>query len=445
MEKTHHIIIAGAGPAGAIAALGLARLNYQVTVISKPRTFDSCEGISERVVQALRAQSAHHTLNSIPAPSPRSVHWNGAHSLANTERLIARRVFDESLQKDLLQAGVSILEGQLVSWRELTANIEVEVQTNGEPVSLCGDFFVDARGRSASAKGKERLKGPETLSLLLKWQTSPGQQKSMAASLADGWAWLARLDDGQCYTQMTLSNTHRNLPPKKHLERFVLEQLQCVEGFREFIGNAEITHSVIARSSTAILNCDPVTERSLRIGDAAMAVDPLSGNGIFQSLSTALSAPAVINTVLLKSEHKHIAQKFFRERVNHSFMRFARMGRDFYRLEHQWPESEFWQQRNHWPDTKATHEPIAPEKITVEQKAVIHHNFVEATEVVITPDQPLGIWHLDGVVLAPIVKQLLTKPLQAEESLQQRFSYEFHNEAALLQWCQQQGLAENRL
>lgn len=444
MEKTHHIIIAGAGPAGAITALGLARLNYQVTVISKPRAFDSCEGISERVVQALRAQSALHTLNSIPAPSPRSVHWNGAHSMANTERLIARRVFDKSLQKDLLEAGVNVIEGQLISSREAATSIEVEVQTDDDSASLNGDYFVDARGRNASTKGKERLKGPETLSLLLRWKTDTGQQKSMAASLKDGWAWLARLDDGQCYTQVTLSTTHQNLPPKKHLETFVLDQLQCVDELQSFLGDAAITHSVIARSSTAILNCDPVTDRSLRIGDAAMAVDPLSGNGIFQSLSTALSAPAVINTVLLKPEHKHIAQQFFRERVNHSFMRFARMGRDFYRLEHQWPESDFWQQRNQWPDTQATHEPIAPEKIAVEKKAVIHHNFVETTEVVITPDQPLGIWHLDGVILAPIVKQLLSKPLQAKESLQHRFSREFHNEAALLQWCLQQGLAESR-
>jgi len=444
MENSHHIVIAGAGPAGAIAALGLARLNYQVTVITKPRGFDCCEGISERVVQAFVTQAAHHALQVIPTPSPRSVHWNGAHSMANTERLVSRQALDRALQKDMNDAGIGVIEGQLVSWRESSDNVDIVFQTKADQQqTLSGDFFVDARGRSASAKGQARLKGPETLSLLLKWQAAPGRQQSMAASLQDGWAWLARLDSGECYTQVTLSSADRQLPAKDHLEEFVLGQLRQVTGFEAFVADAHIGGAVTARSSTAILNCDPVTERSLRIGDAAMAVDPLSGNGIFQSLSTALSAPAVINTILNRPADKHVAQQFYRERVNHSFMRFARMGRDFYRLEHQWPNSGFWQQRTQWPDTHPAHEPIAPDKITIERKAVIHGGFIEATEVVITPDQPLGIWHLDGVELAPLVRELLRRPLQPKESLQERFGTTFSNDIILNQWCQQQGLIES--
>ncbi len=443
MQTTQHIIVAGAGPAGAIAALGLARLGYEVSVIAKGRSFQSCEGISERVVQALQGQSARHALQQVSAPSPRSVHWNGTHSSANTERLVSRQAFDDALRKDLKDAGITVISGQLRSWHESDQGVDAHYQSETLATkTLHGDFFVEARGRGVSAKAQERLKGPETLSLLLKWQTDSGQQKSMAASLPQGWAWLARLENGECYTQMTLASDTPGLPTKAQLKDFVLEQLHKVDEFKNFIGDGKIVGELTARSSTAILHSDPIGERSIRIGDAAMAVDPLSGNGIFQSLSTALSAPAVINTLLNRPEQKHVAQTFFRQRVNHSFMRFARMGRDFYQLEQQWPESAFWKQRAVWPDVQAAHEPIAVSKITIESRAVVDNHFIQSTDVVVTPDQPLGIWHMDGVELAPLVRSLMQKPLATHESLQTRFNQKFDNEQALYGWFQQQGLIE---
>jgi len=40
-------------------------------------------------------------------------------------------------------------------------------------------------------------------------------------------------------------------------------------------------------------------------------VDPLSGNGIFQSLSSALVAPAVINTLLRQPDSADLARRFY--------------------------------------------------------------------------------------------------------------------------------------
>ncbi|MBY4871381.1 hypothetical protein K6W76_33745, partial [Burkholderia anthina] len=53
MKRTP-IAVLGAGPAGAAAALGLARLGYPVTVVSEWRHFDAVEGVSGRVLQGLR-------------------------------------------------------------------------------------------------------------------------------------------------------------------------------------------------------------------------------------------------------------------------------------------------------------------------------------------------------------------------------------------------------
>ncbi|MNO69467.1 hypothetical protein D3C76_603210 [compost metagenome] len=42
----------------------------------------------------------------------------------------------------------------------------------------------------------------------------------------------------------------------------------------------------------------------------------------------------------------------------------------------------------------------------VERRPVLRDGLVDEAEVVVTADQPLGVWHLQGVELAPIVRGL---------------------------------------
>jgi flavin-dependent dehydrogenase len=142
------------------------------------------------------------------------------------------------------------------------------------------------------------------------------------------------------------------------------------------------------------------------VGDAAMAVDPLSGNGIFQSLSSALQAPAVINTLLHKPERAALAKRFHQQRVEQLFLRFARIGRDFYADEQRWSDQPFWQARQQWPDAEVAHAEADFAALRIERAPVLCDGFVDEAEVVITADQPLGIWHVQGVELAPLVRRL---------------------------------------
>ncbi|MCY1222900.1 hypothetical protein D9M72_350080 [compost metagenome] len=45
-------------------------------------------------------------------------------------------------------------------------------------------------------------------------------------------------------------------------------------------------------------------------------------------------------------------------------------------------------------------------RVRVERAPVIHGDLIEEVEVVVTADQPLGIWHLQGMELAPIITAL---------------------------------------
>lgn len=406
------ILILGAGPAGAAVALGLRRLGYAVTLVSEWRRFAALEGVSVRVLEALRGAGLHQALADAALPSQRQVSWNGRQHAQNIEYLLDRPVFDRGLREDLRLAGVDLIEGRVLSVQTLDAGHRIEIEGHA---TLMADFLVEARGRQAPTLGKG-LRGPETVSLLNRWQGAPGDTASAVESLEDGWAWMARRVDGQCYWQWTVDVASAQLPGKAQLLDYCRQRRQGSALAQAFFGGEpEVDLQLHARSSTAILCPQVCGEHWIRVGDAAMAVDPLSGNGIFQSLSSALQAPTVINTLLQKPERGALARRFHQQRVEQLFLRFARIGRDFYADEQRWADRPFWQARRQWPDAEVAHAEADFAALRIERAPVLKNGFVDEAEVVITADQPLGIWHVQGVELAPLVRRLRTE--SAEQAL----------------------------
>ncbi len=401
------LVILGAGPAGAATALGLRRLGYPVTLVSEWRRFAALEGVSLRVLEALRGAGLEQALAQGALASQRQVSWNGQQHAQNIEYLLDRPSFDRGLREDLRRAGVEVIEGRVLSVQSSATGHRIEIQGR-EP--LQADFLIEARGRQAPALGKG-LRGPATVSLLNRWQGAPGSTASAVESLEQGWAWMARRADGQCYWQWTVDVASATLPAKALLLDYCRQQRAASALARAFFADTvQLDLQLHARSSTAILSSQVCGDNWIRVGDAAMAVDPLSGNGIFQSLSSALQAPVVINTLLRKPERAALAQGFHQRRVEQLFLRFARIGRDFYADEQRWPQQPFWQARRQWPDTFVAHAEADFSELRIERAPVLKDGFVDEAEVVITADQPLGIWHVHGVELAPLLRRLASQP-----------------------------------
>ena len=434
---SEQIIILGAGPAGGAVALGLIRLGYKVIVVGQSRPFDAVEGISERVVEGLKGAGFKQALEAIREPSARNATWNGASNSANTERLINRRDLDAGIWQDLLDAGVTCINARISKVNHSDTDVEVSIQhlADGPTETVQGTFLVEARGRAAPSAGLKRFRGAETVSLLQYWQGPPATAQSAAVSFEDGWAWFAMTEQGKRYLQLTFDVATANLPPKAELGHFCTERLLQIPQAEPFMADAKPIGEPHARTSTPILCEEAVGERWIRVGDAAMAVDPLSGNGIFQAMSSALQAPAVINTLLRSPENTEIAKQFHQSRVTALFYRFARIGRDFYRMEEQWQDRPFWQTRHHWPDDQPMHVATTFDQFEVKAMPVVQGGEIAAAEVVVTPDQPLGIWHLGGIELAPVLRAV--KDRQPGESVQaavSQLNLEPIQERAVLSW-----------
>lgn len=438
MNKTQ-ILVLGGGPAGGAVAIGLGRLGYPVTVVSEPRPFDAVEGISDRVVQGLQGAGFNLALDQMAQPSPRRVTWNGITSAANTERLIPRQAFDQALLQDLKAQGIQVIEGRVIACHSDATGHTAEISlASGERRQLQGDFLVEARGRAAPAAGVPRVKGAQTVSLLQYWEGPADRSCSAVQSFVDGWAWMAQRADGRRYLQLTLDVASADLPPKRELGDWCRERLSQLEQAQPFMADAEPAGEVYARTSTPVLCEHSAGDNWIRVGDAAMAVDPLSGNGIFQALSSALQAPAVVNTLIRHPERATLAKQFHEARIEGLFYRFARIGRDFYAQESQWPTNPFWQGRSQWPDQVPLHLEVTPAQVSTGVRPVVQDGLIREAQVVITPDQPLGIWHLNGLELAPLLEQVRARPdLTPAERLSQPLGPVMGERLAL--WMQQQG------
>ncbi len=306
------IVVLGAGPAGAATAIGLRRLGYAVTVVSEWRRFAAVEGVSQRVLDGLRHAGLGGALRQAAMPATRQVHWNGQQLHLNQEFLLDRQMFDRALRDDLQCAGVSVVEGGCVRW--FAKSVMAFAWTTGRycrPISGRSPRPPGPIGRRPPARA-----GDGQLAECLAGR--PGAPASAVESLADGWAWMARLEDGRCYWQVTLDAA--GLPGKAGLADYcAARRAGSVLVAELFDARALAPAEVHARSSTAILAGECVGQDWIRVGDAAMAVDPLSGNGIFQSLSSALQAPVVINTLLRRPERAGLARQFHQQRIEQLF------------------------------------------------------------------------------------------------------------------------------
>lgn len=402
--KAERVVVIGGGPAAAAVAIGLTRLGEAVTVIAQPRRFDAVEGATARSVSALRRLGLESALQAFAPPSPRRARWQGIETARNHESLLDRARFDRGLLADLERLGVPLLRGQVLGIRSEPGRHEVEVEVAGRRRQLAGSFLVEARGRWAPAGGRARVRGAETVSLLQYWQGPALQPHSAVESLADGWAWMAALADGRRYMQLTLDVGSAALPPRAALGDYCRQRFSTIASAQTFVRGAQPVGEPYARASTPILSAAVAGADWIRVGDAAMAVDPLSGNGIFQALSSALQAPAVIASLRRGGREALLAQNFHQQRIDHLFYRFARIGRDFYAQETRWAEQPFWAARRQWPDQQPLHMAVTPAQVHIELRPVVSEGRITEAEVVVTPDQPLGVWHVDGIRLAPLLR-----------------------------------------
>ncbi len=418
VDTKFDIIIAGAGPAGALTAILLARLGYRVAIHSNPRGRGRIEGFSQRTVDIL---STHGLKNARAAVGPlveRIASWAGEQGARNQEYVTERSRFDDALLKDVVEHGIRILETSKIKVAVEPGHVDIACSGNHDDENFRAQFFVEARGRAAPVGRRKNLTGPPTTALVRRVEGAPPSARTAVAGFSDGWAWFVADGAGPAYLQIFV-DSRDGLPKREHLAEFFSKCAGKIAEREDWLKGRSFSGPVMSHNTAPFLSSNALSERYLRVGDAACALDPLSGNGVFAALGGALSASPVIHTLLRKPETSELAKSFYIERAKLTFERFCRTGRDFYRLETRWADRPFWRARAAWPDDQSSHPAPNSAPVRFERKPVVENGFIVEREVCVTPDYPRGIWQVDQVSISRLVEIL--KPLQSQ-SLHKKMS-----------------------
>src|SRR4051812_43433672 len=154
----HDVVIAGAGPAGTIAALVLARAGARVMLLDRatfPRDKlcgDTLNPGALAILQRLgleRAADGALPLDGMIVTGERGVRVEGRYAPGLQGRAIARRGFDAALVSAAAAAGASIEEGVLVETARVSGGMVtgVTVRRGGHTVHIPARIAIAADGR----------------------------------------------------------------------------------------------------------------------------------------------------------------------------------------------------------------------------------------------------------------------------------------------------------
>jgi hypothetical protein len=266
--------------------------------------------------------------------------------------------------------------------------------------------------------------------------------QSFLTSYQDGWCWLALPGNGEAIVQIVISGSRPELAGKASLDALMTAELEKLPDIRARLGaDARPKGPVAARDSTPICSRQLADANSLRVGDAAYAIDPLSGHGNFEAVGGAMAAAVVVNTLLSRPKSRDVALEFYDERAKSAFLRHARVGRDFYCMETRWRDAPFWQARQDWPDDLPSHAPADGSQPHIKSAPVIENGFIIEREVIVTADQPRGVRVVDNVPVAELLKALQQAgPNTGLETLARRFNAAPGQIETALNWLGHHGI-----
>lgn len=280
--------------------------------------------------------------------------------------LIAERgEFDRLLLGQALALGVRILQPATVCtyWYD-GGRWRVEVGTPGGTVLVEADFLADARGRAGGGRTR-RWTGMRTLALYAYWRGAALPEEPRIEAGGEAWYWGIPLPDGTYNTLAFVdARRFRAAGDSTLTARFydLLGRSELLHGCRE----ARMIGSPAAIDATAYIDDACASASGFKVGDAALALDPLSSSGVQKAIQDALSAAVVANTLLRRPERAEAALQFRCSGLNETSRRHRRWAAGHYGRIAERGGGPFWQSRA----TRVQREP--PRAATATQTLTTH-------------------------------------------------------------------------
>jgi flavin-dependent dehydrogenase len=422
MSVTTDICITGGGPAGSVLAARLAQFGLAVCLVERvafPRRHLG-ESLTPGVLPLLRSIGAGPALEAACYPRVRWVQlrWGaeqgerdpGGHGL-----LVDRGHFDGLLLAHARACGVRILQpAVLEGWVRGGAGWRLAVRYGGQRVELEARVLADASGRAGVLSRRRRRTGPTTLALYGYWTGDGLPEHPRIEAGADAWYWGVPLPDGAYNSLVFIDPRDLRAMPGTLTDKF--SALIAASSLLPRTGRLDLLAPVQAIDATPYLAEQCVTRDSIQVGDAGLALDPLSSSGVQRAVQSALLGSVVVNTLLERPRSAGMAQRFYREHLAESSGRHRAWARGHYAQVAGTAATRFWRERAQGPAASAVTPPeeapslpastpldLAPGLEIVELPCVVDR-FIEARPAVRHPGLASPVAFLGDVELAPLLR-----------------------------------------
>ena len=436
------LLILGAGPAASLLAIALARHDIPAQVIGRPRTTPAVEGLSQRVVEALKQLGCHEALALLGPRWHRVSSWNAQEVEMNGEFVVDRVAFDAALLRDVRAAGIE-LHGGLV--RELERGEDggwcVRWEDDeGRPRRTEAALLAECRGHTSPKMAPDRCAGPTLVSLGRTFEGArPQPRTTFIESFPSGWAWGGVDPHGRAHVQVVMQPASVAAFGGDLDRAHAAGLAQLVRLPQRFGTQMKPAGATRARGIQAALRGGVVADCYLRVGDAAYTCDPLSGHGMFEAASGAIAAVPVINTLLRRPTQTALAQRYLRERIETVFASRVEAARQHYAGETHWADEAFWQRVTQplelpLPAADSTRPPAF---VT---RPVVEDDFIVERRVVVSAEHPRGVRFIDGIDLGRLDELLQAEPQTGASDIGQHLHAPADAVARAMRWLQAQSL-----
>jgi flavin-dependent dehydrogenase len=338
------VCVAGGGPAGSATALGLARLGYRIALFHTegwgPARLEYLPSSVWALLETLDLRTRVEAARFIPC-SVRHVRWSlpreeQRHDLSGL--LVHRSRLDAVLLDAVRDAGVRVVSSRTVP--------RLERHGAGWRLnSVESRVLVDAAGRRGVLPRRRRRLSASMVALSGRWREPSGVAPRMAVEgLTDGWCWAATEGTGIWEVSVFLDTTAcagLGYAGRAATYYSAVAESAFLAGFQP------IDEPVGICDASAWLAEDVTMPRAIRVGDAALARDPLSSQGVVAALRAAPAATEAASAILSGADADAVRNRYessYRSSAIHHTTTVAA----FYAAG-AWRTSPFWQRRSSAP------------------------------------------------------------------------------------------------